>query len=35
MQWVAIIVHGDGWWEIYPVKSLENWKMRSRENPGC
>ena len=35
MQWVAIIVHKDGWWEIYPVKSLESWKMKTRENPGC
>ena len=35
MQWIAIIVHKDGWWEIYPVKSLETWKMKTRENPGC
>lgn len=35
MQWVAIIVHKDGWWEIYPVKSLETWKIKSRENPSC
>ena len=35
MQWIAIIVHKDGGWEIYPVKSLETWKMKTRENPGC
>lgn len=35
MQWIAIIVHKDGWWEIYPVKSLESWMMKTRENPGC
>jgi len=35
MQWVAIIVHKDWGWEIYPVKSLESWKMKTRENPGC
>lgn len=35
MQWVAIIVHLDWGWEIYPVKSLESWKMKTRENPGC
>lgn len=35
MQWVAIIVHKDWGWEIYPVKSLEDWKMKTRENPGC
>ena len=35
MQWIVIIVHNDGWWEIYPVKSLETWKMKTRENPGC
>lgn len=35
MQWVAIVVHKDWWWEIYPVKSLENWKIKTRENPGC
>ncbi len=35
MQWVAIIVHKDWWWEIYPVRSLESWKMNTWENPGC
>jgi hypothetical protein len=35
MQGIVIIVHNDGWWEIYPVKSLETWKMKTRENPGC
>lgn len=35
MQWIAIIVHKDGWWEIYPVRSLETWKIKSRENPSC
>ena len=35
MQWVAIIVHGDGWWEAYPVRSLENGVMNTLENPSC
>lgn len=35
MQWVAIIVHKDGWWEIYPVRSLENGRMNTSENPSC
>ena len=35
MQWVAIVVHKDWWWEIYPVKSLETGKMPTRENPWC
>lgn len=35
MQGVAIIVHKDGWWEIYPVRSLELGKMKTWENPSC
>jgi hypothetical protein len=35
MQWVAIIVHKDGWWEIYPVRSLEKGRMNTSENPSC
>lgn len=35
MQGVAIIVHKDWWWEIYPVKSLDAGKMATWENPGC
>ena len=35
MQWVAIIVHKNGWWEIYPVMSLDRGKMNTSENPSC
>jgi len=35
MQWVAIIVHEDWWWEIYPVRSLESGRMNTWENPWC
>lgn len=35
MQWVAIIVHEYGGWEIYPVRSLDTGKMDWRKNPGC
>jgi hypothetical protein len=35
MQWIVIIVHVDWWWEVYPVRSLETWKMKWRENPSC
>jgi hypothetical protein len=35
MGWIAIIVHGDGWWEVYPVRSLENGIMNTWENPSC
>lgn len=35
MQWVAIIVHQYGWWEIYPIRSLDTGKIKTRENPGC
>ena len=35
MQWVAIIVHPDWWWEIYPVRSLEMGMMDTWDNPSC
>ena len=35
MEWIAIIIHPDGGWEVYPVKSLSEGKIPIRADPDC